>query len=142
MTLYDYLVLGVYFIFMLTISWVFRRFVTNVSDYFRSGGQIVWWMVGGSAFMVSFSAWTFTGAASKAYADGWPIAVIYIANALGFVANALYFAPPSRRSASASAAPMSRFSRGSSCRRAPSTPQSGSMHSGSSFPPPSGSISR
>jgi Na+/proline symporter len=77
MTLYDYLVLGVYFIFMLTISWVFRRFVTNVSDYFRSGGQIVWWMVGGSAFMVSFSAWTFTGAASKAYADGWPIAVIY-----------------------------------------------------------------
>lgn len=97
MTFYDYLVLGVYFIFMLTISWVFRRFVTNVSDYFRSGGQIVWWMVGGSAFMVSFSAWTFTGAASKAYADGWPIAVIYIANALGFVANALYFAPRFRQ---------------------------------------------
>jgi SSS family solute:Na+ symporter len=83
MSHYDYAVLAFYFVFMIAISWAFRRFVNNVSDYFRSGGQIVWWMVGGSAFMVSFSAWTFTGAASKAYSDGWPIAVIYVANASG-----------------------------------------------------------
>jgi len=97
MSNYDYAVLAFYFVFMLAISWAFRRFVTNVSDYFRSGGQIVWWMVGGSAFMVSFSAWTFTGAASKAYSDGWPIAVIYVANAIGFIFNALYFAPKFRQ---------------------------------------------
>ena len=97
MSNYDYAVLAFYFVFMLAISWAFRRFVTNVSDYFRSGGQIVWWMVGGSAFMVSFSAWTFTGAASKAYSDGWPIAVIYVANAVGFIFNALYFAPKFRQ---------------------------------------------
>jgi len=97
MSHYDYAVLAFYFVFMLAISWAFRRFVTNVSDYFRSGGQIVWWMVGGSAFMVSFSAWTFTGAASKAYSDGWPIAVIYVANAIGFIFNALYFAPKFRQ---------------------------------------------
>lgn len=97
MSHYDYAVLAFYFVFMIAISWAFRRFVNNVSDYFRSGGQIVWWMVGGSAFMVSFSAWTFTGAASKAYSDGWPIAVIYVANAVGFICNALYFAPKFRQ---------------------------------------------
>lgn len=97
MTAYDYAVLVFYFAYMLAISWVFRKFVTNVSDYFRGGGKAVWWMVGGSAFMAAFSAWTFTGASSKAYTDGWPIMVIYVANAVGFVLNAVYFAPRFRQ---------------------------------------------
>ncbi len=97
MTPYDYAVLVFYFGYMLAISWVFRKFVTNVSDYFRGGGKAVWWMVGGSAFMAAFSAWTFTGAASKAYADGWPVVAIYVANAVGFVLNALWFAPRFRQ---------------------------------------------
>jgi solute:Na+ symporter, SSS family len=97
MTSYDYGVLVFYFAFMLAISWVFRHFVTNVSDYFRSGGKALWWMVGGSAFMVQFSAWTFTGAASKAYLDGWPIIAIFLGNVLGFVVNALFFAPRVRQ---------------------------------------------
>ena len=97
MTRYDYAVLIVYFGYMLAISWVFRRFVTNVSDYFRGGGKALWWMVGGSAFMVQFSAWTFTGAASKAYTDGWPIAAIYLGNVVGFLINALHFAPKFRQ---------------------------------------------
>ena len=97
MTSYDYAVLAFYFVFMLVISWVFRKFITNVSDYFRSGGQVLWWMAGGSAFMVSFSAWTFTGAASRAYGDGWPIMVIYLANAVGFFINAVYFGPKMRQ---------------------------------------------
>lgn len=96
MTVFDYAVLAFYFGFMLVISLVFRRFITNVSDYFRSGGQVLWWMAGGSAFMVSFSAWTFTGAASRAYADGWPIMVIYLANAVGFFVNAAWFGPKIR----------------------------------------------
>lgn len=97
MTSYDYAVLVFYFGFMLAISWVFRRFVTNVSDYFRGGGQAVWWMVGGSGFMLTFSAWTFTGAASKAYTDGWPIALIYLGNIAGFTLNALHFGPRFRQ---------------------------------------------
>ncbi|HKB56109.1 MAG TPA: hypothetical protein VKC51_00835 [Lacunisphaera sp.] len=97
MTPYDYAVIGFYFAFMLGISWVFRRFVTNVSDYFRGGGKALWWMVGGSAFMMSFSAWTLTGAASQAYGGGWPIITIYVANSLGFLINALHFAPKFRQ---------------------------------------------
>ena len=97
MTPYDYAVLAFYFVFMLVISWVFRRFITNISDYFRSGGQVLWWMAGGSAFMVSFSAWTFTGAASRAYGDGWPIMIIYVGNAVGFFINAAWFGPKIRQ---------------------------------------------
>src|ERR1043165_6799526 len=97
MTRYDYAVLVFYFVYMVAISWVFRRFVTNVSDYFRGGGKALWWMVGGSAFMVQFSAWTFTGAASQAYESGWPIIVIYIGNSIGFLFNALYCGPRFRQ---------------------------------------------
>ncbi len=91
-TAYDYTVVGFYFVFMVVIGFVFRSFVNNTSDYFRGGGKMKWWMAGSSAFMVQFSAWTFTGAASKAYSDGTLIFVIFFANALGFLANYLYFA--------------------------------------------------
>ncbi|HEU5080385.1 MAG TPA: hypothetical protein VFT72_14330 [Opitutaceae bacterium] len=97
MSSYDIAVLAFYFAYMVVVSWVFRRFVHNVSDYFRGGGKAVWWLVGGSAFMTAFSAWTFTGAASAAYADGWPIAVIYVGNTIGFLLSALYFAPRFRQ---------------------------------------------
>jgi Na+/proline symporter len=100
---------------MLTISWVFRHFVSDVGSYFRSGGQVLWWMAGGSAFMVSFSAWTFTGASSRAYLDGWPILVIFIANAVGFFLNAAYFGPKMRqlRVITSMEAVRQRFGRGS-----------------------------
>lgn len=97
MTSYDHAIIVFYFGFMLAVSWVFRRFITNVSDYFRSGGQVLWWMAGGSAFMVSFSAWTFTGAASRAYLDGWPIMVLYLGNSVGFFLNAAWFGPKLRQ---------------------------------------------
>lgn len=115
MTPYDLTVLALYFVFMLAISWVFRHFVSDVGSYFRSGGQVLWWMAGGSAFMVSFSAWTFTGASSRAYLDGWPIMVIFVANSLGFFLNAVYFGPKLRqlRVITAMEGVKARFGRGS-----------------------------
>ncbi len=97
MTPYDYAVIAFYFVFMLVMGGLASRFVKNSSDYFRGGGQMLWWLVGAGAFMTQFSAWTFTGAASKAYNDGWPILVIYLGNAVGFFANAAYFAPMARQ---------------------------------------------
>ena len=94
---YDYLVIGFYFLFMAGIGWVCRRFITDTSEYFRGGGKMLWWMAGCSAFVVQFSAWTFTGAASKAYDDGPVIMVIYFSNAIGFFCNFLFFAPRFRQ---------------------------------------------
>src|SRR3954451_20243911 len=97
LSIYDYCVIGFYFAFMALIGWVCRKFITNTSDYFRAGGKMLWWMTGCSAFVAQFSAWTFTGAAGKAYQDGPVIMVLYFANALGFVCNFLYFAPRFRQ---------------------------------------------
>ncbi len=94
---YDHWVIGFYFLFMLVIGWVCRRFITDTSDYFRSGGRILWWIAGSSAFSLSFSAWTFTGGAGKAYEDGPIILAIYFGNALGFFFNYLFFAPRFRQ---------------------------------------------
>ncbi|HUG12170.1 MAG TPA: hypothetical protein VMM36_14225 [Opitutaceae bacterium] len=93
----DYGVLVFYFCFLASIGWITRRFVHNTSDYFRGGGQMLWWMAGASAFMNMFSAWTFTGGASRAYTDGTNILWIYLGNAVGFFACALYFAPKMRQ---------------------------------------------
>jgi len=91
------LVIIVYFAFLLLIGWTFRNLTKNTSDYFRGGGNVLWWMVGASAFLTQFSAWTFTGAAGKAYSDGMAVAFIFAGNALGFFFNYLYFAPRFRQ---------------------------------------------
>jgi SSS family solute:Na+ symporter len=87
----------IYFVFLLAIGWAFRNLATNTSDYFRSGGNVLWWMVGASAFMTQFSAWTFTGASGKAYSDGLAVAFLFVGNAIGFFFNYLYFAPRFRQ---------------------------------------------
>ena len=51
---------------------------------------MLWWLVGASAFMTQFSAWTFTGAAGKAYVDGTLVMAIFFGNALGYFCNYLY----------------------------------------------------
>jgi len=94
---FNILVVGVYFLFLIAIGWMFRTFTSNTSDYFRGGGNMLWWMVGSTAFMTQFSAWTFTGAAGKAYNDGFTVAIIFIANAFGYLMNYLYFAPKFRQ---------------------------------------------
>jgi solute:Na+ symporter, SSS family len=115
LSIYDYLVIGFYFAFMAVIGIVCRKFIGNTSDYFRGGGKMLWWMAGSSAFMVSFSAWTFTGAASKAYEDGPVIMVLFFANAFGFLFNCLVFAPRFRqmRTITALEAVRTRFGKGS-----------------------------
>ncbi len=96
MTIDTFVVLA-YFLFLIAIGWMFRKFTTSTSDYFRGGGKMLWWMVGATAFMTQFSAWTFTGAAGKAFTDGFAIVILFLANAFGYLLNYLYFAPKFRQ---------------------------------------------
>lgn len=84
-TLYDYLSIAFYFIFVVTVGVVFSRRNKNTSDYFRGGGIMPWWMAGVSAWMASFSAWTFTGAAGKIFTQGFYVVLLYWANFLPYV---------------------------------------------------------
>ncbi len=87
----------VYFAFLIVIGLSFRNLTSNTSDYFRGGGNVLWWMVGASAFMTQFSSWTFTGASAKAYMDGMAVSFIFVGNAMGYCLNYLYFAPRFRQ---------------------------------------------
>jgi len=53
---------------------------------------MLWWMVGSTAFMMQFSAWTFTGAAGKAFTDGFAVCLVFIANTFSYFCGWLYFA--------------------------------------------------
>lgn len=92
LTFYDNAAVALYFGFMVLIGFAFRSFVKNTSDYFRGGGRMFWWMTGSSAFMTTFSAWTFTGAASSAYQHGPLVLVLFMGNVFGYLANYWFFA--------------------------------------------------
>ena len=83
MSYYDYAVIAIYLVFVACIGLVFKKFSKNSSDFFRGGGNVLWWMVGAMAFMSQFSSWTFIGAANKAYTDGFLVLAIYFGNGLG-----------------------------------------------------------
>src|SRR5579859_3628316 len=81
----DLLVIGFYLCFLVLIGLVFRRFNRDISDYFRGGGSMLWWMSGASALMSAISAWSFTGAAGSVYETGTLVAAIYWSNALSLI---------------------------------------------------------
>jgi len=79
--MYEYLVIAGYFLLIIGIGFTFKNMASkSTSDYFRGGGRMLWWMVGSTAFMMQFSAWTFTGAAGKAFTDGFAVCLVFIAN--------------------------------------------------------------
>jgi solute:Na+ symporter, SSS family len=67
----DYLVIGIYLVFMLGIGFYFSRFMKGGKDFFIGGNLIPWWVSGISLYMTMFSAWTFTGGASFVYHTSW-----------------------------------------------------------------------
>jgi Na+/proline symporter len=89
---YDYLVIAVYFCLILGIGFAFKKMADkSTSDYFRGGGRMLWWMVGSTAFMMQFSAWTFTGAAGKAFTDGFAVCLVFFANTFSYFCGWAYF---------------------------------------------------
>ncbi len=77
MGIYGYGVVGFYLAFVVSLGVIFRRISRNTSDYFRAGGAMPWWLTGASAWVASFSAWTFTGAVGKVYDTGALALVLY-----------------------------------------------------------------
>lgn len=92
-----YLIAAGFLLVLVSIGFVFRRFSRDARDYFCANGQAKWWLVGGSVFMQSFSAWTFTGAASAAYAVGWSVVVMYGAGVVASTVSAFSTAAWFRR---------------------------------------------
>lgn len=91
--IYEYLVIVGYFLLVLGIGLNFRKMARkSTSDYFRGGGRMLWWMVGSTAFMMQFSAWTFTGAAGKAFSDGFAVCLVFLANTFSYFCGWAYFA--------------------------------------------------
>jgi SSS family solute:Na+ symporter len=82
-TSYDFAIIGCYLFIMLAIGVIFRRLSKDTSDYFRCGGVMPWWITGTSAWIASFSAWTFTGAAGKVYETGTLVLALYWGGMIG-----------------------------------------------------------
>jgi len=89
----EYLVIIGYLILIAVVGIVFKKFSSDTDDYFKSGSKGSWWLVGSSAFMSAFSAWTFTGAAGVAFESGFSVMIIFLGNAFGFFLNFLFLGP-------------------------------------------------
>lgn len=89
-TRYDYAIIAFYLLFMLGLGIFFRRLSKNTSDYFRAGGAMPWWISGVSAWIASFSAWTFTGAAGKIYQTGTLVLCLYYSAVLPITIVLIY----------------------------------------------------
>lgn len=89
----EYLVIIGYLALIVLVGIVFRTFSSDTDDYFKSGSKGSWWLVGSSAFMSAFSAWTFTGAAGVAFESGFSVMIIFLGNAMGFFLNFVFLGP-------------------------------------------------
>ncbi len=67
---WDWVVVCFYFVFILVIGFVFRHISKNTSDYFRGGGNMLWWLAGVSAVISGIGSFVFVGGAAKIYKDG------------------------------------------------------------------------
>ena len=89
----EFFVIIGYLILIAVVGIVFKKFSSDTDDYFKSGSKGSWWLVGSSAFMSAFSAWTFTGAAGVAFESGFSVMIIFLGNAFGFFLNFLFLGP-------------------------------------------------
>ncbi|MBU3005568.1 sodium:solute symporter family transporter [Paraglaciecola arctica] len=70
MSLYDYIVFGIYILGMVAVAIVFYKKNKNFKDMFAAGGESPWWVSGLSSYMTLFSAGTFVVWGGLAYKHG------------------------------------------------------------------------
>lgn len=78
LTIWDYTVIGFYLVFMLGIGFVWSKMSKNSSDYFRGGGNMLWWMAGMSSLAAGLTAYSFTAAGAFVFETGFMLSVIYL----------------------------------------------------------------
>lgn len=96
-SIFDYVTIALYLVFLGSIGWLFRRFTDGSKDYFAGGFRMNWWLVGAGSFVSNFSTWSFTGAAHMAYTYGALIFAFFFMDAAAFVVSYVWFAPRFRQ---------------------------------------------
>lgn len=81
MTTLDYLIIVIYFIGLLAVSFIVGRRIKSSEDMFIAGRNSSWWLSGISSYMSIFSAGTFVIWAGVAYKSG--LVAVVISTCLG-----------------------------------------------------------
>jgi SSS family solute:Na+ symporter len=90
---WDWMVIAFYFAFILGVGFLFKHVSRNSSDYFRGGGNMLWWLAGMSSIMAGLSTWSFTGAAAKVYETGFLLPFTWIVG-IPIIIPILWFMAP------------------------------------------------
>lgn len=97
LSVYDYCMIGFYFLFLMSVGFVFKHLNKGGTDFFAGGRRMNWWLLGASSLVSNFSAWSFTGAASIAYSYGIIFFSVFLTDIVGFIISIFWFAPRFRR---------------------------------------------
>ena len=93
----DYAVIVGYLVMLISVGFIMKKMSKNIKDYFIGGNHVAWWLAGASCFMMSFSAWTFTGAAGFAYKYGILIILLFWFNVFAFIFMGKFIAAKCRQ---------------------------------------------
>ena len=77
----DYIVILLYFLGLIFISWLMSKRITSSQDMFIAGRNSSWWLSGISTYMTIFSASTFVVWGGVAYRSG--LVAVIVGNMLG-----------------------------------------------------------
>jgi len=88
----DYYVIGAYLLLLSSLGFILKKLCLGSKDYLIGGNKIPWWLAGSSIFMMSFSAWTFTGAAGFAYSHGVLIILLFYFNVIALLVGGRFLA--------------------------------------------------
>lgn len=94
---WDYGIIAFYALLVSAIGPICRHLNRNPSDYFRGGGNMLWWVGAVSAMATAISTWTFTGAAAKCYQDGFLLPLSHMAGVIPALLALWWIAPRFRR---------------------------------------------
>lgn len=94
---WDYGIIVFYTVLISSIGFICRRLNKNPSDYFRGGGNMLWWVGAVSAMATGISTWTFTGGAAKCYLDGLVYPLCSVLGGIPSIFVLWYVAPRFRR---------------------------------------------